>query len=90
MDLQTRKLNAIGYLINLQDEEILNKIEAAIFEIQSFDSLRHKPFTKKQLLERAGKANQDYSAGKMKTQEQIELESDKRIILKFLAKITGI
>ena len=26
MDLQTRKLNAIGYLINLQDEEILNKI----------------------------------------------------------------
>jgi hypothetical protein len=24
MDLQTRKLKAIGYLINLQDEKILN------------------------------------------------------------------
>ncbi len=76
MDLQTRKLNAIGYLINLQDEKILNKIEAAIFETKSFDSVKHKPFTKKQLMERAKEANQDYSAGRIKTQEQIELESD--------------
>jgi hypothetical protein len=28
MDLQTRKLNTIGYLINLQDEKIFTKIEA--------------------------------------------------------------
>ena len=30
MDLQTRKLNAIGYLISLQDERIFNKIEVTI------------------------------------------------------------
>jgi hypothetical protein len=76
MDLQTRKLKAIGYLINLEDEGILNKIEATIFETKQFSTLTHKPFTKKQLVERARKANHDYSSGKIKTQEQIELESD--------------
>ena len=30
MDLQTRKLNVIGYLINLRDEKALSKIEANI------------------------------------------------------------
>jgi hypothetical protein len=76
MDLQTRKLKAIGYLINLQDENILNKIEATIFGTKAFDSKKLKPFTKKQLLDRARKANQDYTAGKIKTQEQVESESD--------------
>jgi hypothetical protein len=76
MDLQTRKLKAIGYLINLQDETILNKIEATIFGTKTLDSKKLKPFTKKQLLERAGKANQDYATGKIKTQEQVESESD--------------
>ena len=76
MDLQTRKLNAIGYLINLEDEGILNKIEAAIFETKNFNAIKQKPFTKKQLVERARKANHDYAAGKIKTQEQIDMESD--------------
>ena len=30
MDLQTRKLNVIGYLINLQDERVFSKIEPNI------------------------------------------------------------
>jgi len=76
MDLQTRKLNAIGYLINLEDEKILNKIEATIFETKTFDSKKLKPFSKKQLIDRTRRANQDYSMGKIKTQEQVELESD--------------
>jgi hypothetical protein len=75
MDLQTRKLKAIGYLINLQDEKILNKIEATIFEVKTSASKKLKPYTKKQLVDRARKANQDYSEGKVKTQEQIESES---------------
>jgi hypothetical protein len=75
MDLQTRKLNAIGYLINLQDEKKLNKIEATIFELKTAASKKLKPFTKKQLVDRARKANQDYSEGKIKTQEQIETDS---------------
>lgn len=75
MDIQTRKLNAIGYLINLQDEKILNKIEATIFELKTSASKKLKPFTKKQLVDRAGKANQDYTKRKVKTQEQLETES---------------
>ncbi len=35
MDLQTRKLNAIGYLIELKDEKIFSKIELTILENQS-------------------------------------------------------
>ena len=76
MDLQTRKLNAIEYLINIQDENILNKIEATIYESKAIESPKLKPLTKKQLIDRAIKANKDYSMGKTKTQEQIESESD--------------
>jgi hypothetical protein len=38
MDVQTRKLKAIGYLINLQDEEMLRKIESAIKDLQKLKS----------------------------------------------------
>lgn len=78
MDLQTRKLNAIGYLINLQDEKIFHKIETTIIENQTIDKKKElKPFTQKQLIERAKRSNKDYLAGKYKTQDQLELESEK-------------
>ena len=35
MDLQTRKLNAIKYLINLQDEKAFSKIESILIESQN-------------------------------------------------------
>ena len=76
MDLQTRKLNAIGYLINLQDEKVFTKIEATIDSIRIQKDSRLKPFTKKQLIERAKRSNQDYLAGRFKSQEQLELESE--------------
>jgi hypothetical protein len=47
MDLQTRKLNAIKYLINIQDENILNKIEATIYASKAIESPKLKPLTKK-------------------------------------------
>ena len=75
MDLQTRKLKAIGYLINLQDEKLLKKIEETISENKKVQSL--KPFTKKQLVERAKIANEDYITGRFKTQKQLEIESEK-------------
>ena len=50
MDLQTRKLNAIGYLINLQDEKVFTKIEATIDSIRNQKDSGLKPFTKKQLI----------------------------------------
>ena len=74
MDLQTRKLNAIRYLINLQDEKIFKKIEATINTFKSETELAH--FTPKQLVDRAKRSNEDYISGKFKSQDQLELESE--------------
>ncbi len=76
MDLQTRKLNAIGYLINLQDEKIFSKIESTIVDSQKHDRKNLKPFTAKQLIDRAKKSDKDYRAGRVKTQQQLEVESE--------------
>lgn len=76
MDLQTRKLNAIGYLINLQDEKIFSKIESTIIDSQKHEKKNLKPFTKKQLLDRAKQSNKDYREGRVKTQKQLEIESE--------------
>ncbi len=76
MDLQTRKLNAIGYLINLQDEKIFSKIESTIIDSQKHDKRSLKSLTKKQLLDRAKQSDNDYRAGRVKTQKQLEIESE--------------
>ena len=76
MNIQARKLNAIKYLIGLKDEKIFEKIESTILEsMKSKDLKKKKPFTKKQLIERAGRSNQDYHNGKFETQEELEIES---------------
>ena len=76
MDLQTRKLNAIEYIAGLKDENILNKIELTIFENKVRNEHKLKPFTQKQLIERATKSEKDYLSGKYKTQEALEKESE--------------
>ena len=73
MNIQVRKLNAIEYIIALKDEKVLSKIESAIVESQKREI---KPFTQKQLIERAKQANKDYLAGRYKTQDQLETESE--------------
>jgi len=75
MDLQTRKLNAIEYIAGLQDENIFNSIELAILENTVRNKRNLKPFTRKQLLNRAEKSNSDYQAGNFKAQEFLEKES---------------
>ncbi len=77
MDLQTRKLNVIEYLIHLNDEDKLSRIEEAIFQSKSALEKTFEPFTREQLIERAKRSGSDYEAGKVKTQEQIENESEK-------------
>ena len=72
MNLQVRKLNAIEYIIGLKDEKVFGKIESAIMKSRQTEM---KPFTQKQLIDRAKKANKDYLAGHFKTQEQVESES---------------
>lgn len=78
MDLQTRKLNAIAYLVGLKDEKAFQKIESTIFDnINSVESKRDlKPFTQQQLIDRANRSNSDYRNGKFMTQEQLEKESE--------------
>lgn len=73
MNLQVRKLNAIEYIIGLKDEKVFSKIELAILESQHGEL---KPFTQKQILDRAKRANKDYLTGNFKTQEQLETESE--------------
>ena len=76
MDLQTRKLNAIEYLIHLQDEKIFSKIESTIIDSQKQEKKDLQAFTKKQLVDRAKQSNKDYHAGRVKTQKQLETESE--------------
>ena len=77
MNIQTRKLNAIEYLIHLQDEEVLNKIEEEIQKNIAINRRIVKPFSENELLQRAIKSNEDYLLGNFKSQEQLEIESTK-------------
>ncbi len=75
MDLQTRKLNVIEYLIALKDEKKFCEIEATVFENIQLNYKKLTPFTKQELIERAKLSEEDYLAGRFKTQEQLEKES---------------
>ncbi len=75
MDLQTRKLNVIEYLIGLTDESIFSIFEEIVNESKSIDTKINRPFTRQELIERAKKSNHDYLVGNFKEQEQLEAES---------------
>ncbi len=75
MNLQTRKLNLIEYLIGIQDEEIFKTIEDTInVSIKTKEQTLNK-FTKDELIKRAQKSDFEYTSGNFKTQEQLEIES---------------
>jgi len=76
MDLQTRKLNLIAYLIGLQDEKVFKTIEDSIRKSLNLGGQTLKPFTQEDLIQRAEESNADYFAGNFKTQEQLENESN--------------
>lgn len=78
MDLQTRKLSAIEYLAGLRDEKIFRKIESTIKAVQKAQNEKRnvKPFTQKQVLDRAKQSENDYLFGKIKDQDQLEKESE--------------
>ena len=76
MDLQSRKLNLIGYLMDIQDEQVFSRIESQILcnsEQNNRQNLRQ--FTQEELVNRAQEATREYLAGKTKTQDQLESES---------------
>ena len=71
MDLKTRKLNLIEYLIHSMDEKLFDTIEAAI---TSKISVSENPFSEEQMIARALKADADYVAGRTMSIEQLEAE----------------
>lgn len=75
MDLQTRKLNLIEYLINLKDEKTFKKIEDSIIKTKRMTNQPSRQFTSQELVERALKSNEDYIVGKFQDQDQLEKES---------------
>lgn len=74
MDLQTRKLNLISYLAQIQDENFLAKIESFILSKKLNDS-HLKSLTEEELIERIQKSEEDYKNGKFKTQNDLEVIS---------------
>lgn len=75
MDLQTRKLNVIQYLIGLKDESIFSVFEKIVNESKSKETKTYRTFSKQEMIDRAKKSNLDYLAGNFKDQEQLETES---------------
>ncbi len=75
MDLQTRKLNLIEYLIRLQDEKMFKIIEDSINKSMKTNDKEIKPFTQEELISRANESNANYLSGDTKTQDQLETES---------------
>ena len=75
MNFQARKLETIGFLINIQDEVIFSKIEEKIKETW-LNETSFKQFTQIQLVDRAKRANDDFQKGKYLSQENLVKESE--------------
>ena len=71
MDLQTRKLNLISYLAQLQDENFVVKIENFILSKKQNQS-DFKSLTEDELITRIQKSEEDFKNGKFKTQDNLE------------------
>ena len=71
MDLQTRKLNLIAYLAQLQDEIFFDKIEKYILKTAD-NEIPLKTFTREELISRIEQSEQDFENGRFKSQEDLE------------------
>lgn len=74
MDLQTRKLNVIEYLIRLQDDNMIQEIENLISKSKIHDK-NFQQLTEDDLLNRAVKSNIQYESGEFVDQDELEKES---------------
>lgn len=72
MDLQTRKLNLISYLAQLQDESFIESIEKFISKKQKTENINFKPLTVDELIDRIQKSESDLKNGNYKTQDELE------------------
>jgi hypothetical protein len=72
MDLQTRKLNLISYLAQLQDELFLEKLETYILKQEKEQQAELKQFTVEEFINRIEKSELDFKNGRFKSQEELE------------------
>lgn len=72
MDLQTRKLNLIVYLAQLQDESFIERIENFISQKSKENKSKFEPFTVDELINRVEKSENDYKNKNFKTQDELE------------------
>jgi hypothetical protein len=76
MDLQTRKLNLISFLAQLQDEKFIDTIEKFILKKQESNT-DFKPFSVSEFINRIEKSENDFKSGKFKSQQELEKLSEK-------------
>jgi len=77
MDLQTRKLNLITYLAQLQDESFFDKIEEYILSKLEKEDHSEFPFSIETLINRIEKSEEDFKNRRFRTQEDLENQSAK-------------
>jgi len=76
-DLQTRKLNLITYIAELKDEKIFEKIEDYILRKNpKKNDSDFPPFSIEKLIKRIETSEQDYENGRVKSQEELEKETE--------------
>ena len=72
MDLQTRKLNLITYLLQMKDEVFFDKLENYILKNEVKLNTNISPFSTEELINRVKKSELDFENGNFKTQEDVE------------------
>lgn len=76
MHIQTRKLNLITYLAQLQDESFFEKIEEYILsKLEKEDLSDFVPFTVESFISRIERSEDDFKKGKFKCQTDLENQS---------------
>lgn len=71
MDLQTRRLNLISHLAQLQDEKFVECIEKFILRKQN-NKIDLTPFTMEELIHRIEKSENNFKIGNFKSQDELE------------------
>ena len=72
MDLQTRKLNLITYLLQMKDEVFFDKLENYILKNEVELNPNISPFSTEELINRVKKSELDFENGNFKSQEDVE------------------
>ena len=71
MNIQTRKLEAIEYLITLKDERQMELIESLIMKMRSSDIVAMQKLTHDDITARALQSEDDYANGRVTAQSEL-------------------